>query len=392
MLTMAYKAKRLRQVLVAAVAGIVTAANSESQPPKRITLRGQIPILRLRTVLEISPEGLDVTRANVISAARDGSIFVGDSRESHVVALTPQGSGRRTIGRRGNGPGEFQEVHAIGWLGDTLVVTDRSSKRSRVSYFDSRSGRLVGTALETLGYTHDLFGAGSDLYAAIEAHTGPQHRTAIGTIVNAQSEWTFAPVTGKGVGTAIPGLRDSTQPQFGFGCLATKSRNMDFMDRPLNPDYGRLRALLSGPILVTAARDSFKISMIQPATQQVTVIAHRLAAVPVSDSSWVEMAQEYRSYVDKEGELICDPPVVRPAFNHVIRAITTDDMNRIWVETTETAGEFVYGLRADGTVVGRFSLPLGDKTVPWFIRGDRFYQVTVNADGLQGLRVSTISK
>lgn len=60
---------------------------------------------------------------------------------SQVLVFDSLGQLSATLGRRGDGPGEFRDLLSIGTLGDTLYVTDRG--RQRVTYF--RDGQLLGS-------------------------------------------------------------------------------------------------------------------------------------------------------------------------------------------------------------------------------------------------------
>lgn len=71
-----------------------------------------------------------------------GRIFVGQPIEHDVAVFSPEGQPMTRIGRRGRGPGEFEGVSAMGWLGDTLWVSDQ--RQARTSLFD-RDGSLLTT-------------------------------------------------------------------------------------------------------------------------------------------------------------------------------------------------------------------------------------------------------
>jgi len=71
-----------------------------------------------------------------------GEIYVGDESEARVLVFDSTGRLLRRIGGRGYGPGEFQRPAGMGWVGDTLWVTD--ADQLRVSYFDA-----AGTHIET---------------------------------------------------------------------------------------------------------------------------------------------------------------------------------------------------------------------------------------------------
>ena len=72
----------------------------------------------------------------------DGRIFTAHPMENAVKLHDAQGNLVRTVGREGEGPGEFKNVGTMGLIGDTLWVMDFSTYR--LSFFDLDGG-LIGT-------------------------------------------------------------------------------------------------------------------------------------------------------------------------------------------------------------------------------------------------------
>ncbi len=83
------------------------------------------------------PEYLFTNLTKVVPT--DDAIFVlqGGIPEIRVYGL--DGRYRRTIGRAGAGPGEFDGLEVIGVLGDTLWAVDGNLRR--ITYFDSATNR-----------------------------------------------------------------------------------------------------------------------------------------------------------------------------------------------------------------------------------------------------------
>lgn len=76
-----------------------------------------------------------------VAPAADGRIYVADADAGHVKVLTSDGSLADTLGRKGEGPGEFQRLSQVTLArGDSLYVLD--SRRRRVSVF-APSGQLA---------------------------------------------------------------------------------------------------------------------------------------------------------------------------------------------------------------------------------------------------------
>lgn len=64
-----------------------------------------------------------------IAVAEDGAMYVLEPAEDLVRVFDARGRPVRTIGRRGEGPGEFIAPARLGWRGDTLIVAEPYSYR-----------------------------------------------------------------------------------------------------------------------------------------------------------------------------------------------------------------------------------------------------------------------
>lgn len=98
--------------------------------------------LRLENRVEIRATeqgGPDLT-APMVLVADSIQIYVLDPAAFGVHRFDRRGHWLGTIGREGDGPGEFRQPTAMGWLSDTLWVADRSL--SRLSFFD-RAGTFL---------------------------------------------------------------------------------------------------------------------------------------------------------------------------------------------------------------------------------------------------------
>jgi hypothetical protein len=88
--------------------------------------------------------------SNVVGAARlsDGRIVVANRETNDLRYYDAQGKHVRTAGRKGDGPGEFRFMDAIGTAGDTVLVWDAFARR--VSRFDGRGDFAGSTPLAAL--------------------------------------------------------------------------------------------------------------------------------------------------------------------------------------------------------------------------------------------------
>ena len=92
-----------------------------------------------------SNEVIDVNGAVRLS---DGTVVVGDNGSQSIKWFNPSGALVRSVGRQGDGPGEYRLVKLIGTCGsDSLFVFDGANRRLSIL---SLEGRLLGTrALST---------------------------------------------------------------------------------------------------------------------------------------------------------------------------------------------------------------------------------------------------
>jgi hypothetical protein len=72
-----------------------------------------------------------------------GFIYISDDKDPGIKVFDPEGRPVRTIGSKGNGPGEFQLVTSLAFLSDgRLLALD--SELNRISLFDP-DGRFIGS-------------------------------------------------------------------------------------------------------------------------------------------------------------------------------------------------------------------------------------------------------
>jgi hypothetical protein len=175
----------------------------------RIVVNGSVSVMPERKVggalLEVGWKDDEPTfeaiRAGAILA--DGSAAVMDDRAKTLYLLSADGRSIETVGRRGEGPGEFQSGSAVEALhGDTIVVFDFTL--SRLSRFDP-TGKFVDAELwKRVGVADELPSAvtASGRLAWVPAGYVQLPRSGTGT------EWIPAPlltsdVLGQNVDTVV---------------------------------------------------------------------------------------------------------------------------------------------------------------------------------------------
>lgn len=82
------------------------------------------PDLRIGSLEGTGPDVFGDVRG--IEAAPDGEVYVLDTQAAQVRVFGPRGEHRRTLSRRGEGPGELGDVNGMVLAGDTLFVYDHA--------------------------------------------------------------------------------------------------------------------------------------------------------------------------------------------------------------------------------------------------------------------------
>lgn len=97
------------------------------------------------TQVASSPEEVVFSRIEALDVDSQGRIYVGDQLRAEITVLAPDGSVLRTIGRQGEGPGEFRYIRNLQILpGDSVMVYDLALYRMTV--FAPGSGEVAYVA------------------------------------------------------------------------------------------------------------------------------------------------------------------------------------------------------------------------------------------------------
>lgn len=97
--------------------------------------RSQLPEWRLAQspLFRVGHDGAELLhRVGGAVVLGNGNIVVSDSGNRRLLVLDPTGKVSATLGRQGDGPGEFQSIGAISVIGDTVVAFDGSLHRGTV--------------------------------------------------------------------------------------------------------------------------------------------------------------------------------------------------------------------------------------------------------------------
>lgn len=329
-----------------------------------------------------------------ISVSPGGRVFSQHSGEMAIRRWSAEGLPDGTIGREGEGPGEFQAVGSMGFFGDTLWVMDR--RQSRISYFDA-DGALLGSASPLV----DL-GSRDTPY---QSPPRPNHPLRNGNLVGSAPAWSSA--VAEGNLTETPWVQmDSeggvlntiwTQEYRTRDVLALLREggggtfgNQPFGDQPLiGSDY------IDGAVLVVDRRvytgegeATIEVRKIDIATGD-TIFSRPLAYAPrrltsvEADSTIDAMAENMHPFMGRS-----DPGLTLaslrddiaaamflPEYVPGFRAMFTAEDGRIFLQSFDSGEDASEWLILDSAadVVGRIEVPTGVRILR--IQGDELWGV-----------------
>ena len=152
------------------LATVLLAACGGDDPPPA-TLRGAYLPVRLAN----SPSSADLMGVNGLDVDSRGNVYVAD-RSSQLLVFSPEGAVLRKLGRKGQGPGEFDWPQVVRVLpGDSVYAFDTGLQR--VTVFPPRSDRAaysVNVGTNAMLFSYWAFPATSTrgIFAAYRASFG----------------------------------------------------------------------------------------------------------------------------------------------------------------------------------------------------------------------------
>ena len=107
-------------------------------------LEGQEPpTLKLTRELRIDAAEHNLSPIGFVAVSPNGAIAVTQNQDRGVRFFDANGASLGAFGRNGQGPGEFNYVGQLTWIGDTLVVSDRNQRRFTLISPDRKLVRTV---------------------------------------------------------------------------------------------------------------------------------------------------------------------------------------------------------------------------------------------------------
>ena len=318
----------------------------------RIVNAGNAPEWTLRLVTSIGPSEVlgsgqapnEFGRASSVALDPTGeAVYVADQLNCEIRVFGLDGAHLRTIGRCGEGPGEFSPFfYSIAWVGDRLLS------------FDLGAGRIgeISAEGEWLGSRRTVAAMG----ASSEIRFYP-------TALNQVYATEFLP--GRRLGRQWVGHSAEGETGDTIAVLPPEGNRVvlcewgEGMISSFEIPYGSRRLQHPGPngLGYSATTDEYRI-FVTRGSDTVRVIERVLPKEEVSDAEWNAVEEEWDQWVAERPGASCDPRrPIRPAAKPVVADIFWDMGGRMLVEVARSDGNYWEAFDADGVLVGRLAAP-----------------------------------
>lgn len=322
-----------------------------------------------------------------IELGRDGLLYVLDSQERQVRVFDRTGHRVRAFGRRGSGPGEFQDPESLGVVGDTVWVTEMGGNH-RVTLFSS-DGKLLATVP---GLNKRFTGkSGRVIVSVVPGWLEPggllpsrYWYTAVGrsagdTIIFPQVRFDVNGNVVDTIGWDTLGFGVRTGPRLTVDgvTLSRPGRPFLFDDEPIVA--GEKRVHVERPLANSQAPTSFTVTLLSSTRD--TMWSRRYTYRPVDASSEqideaVAVSGESFRFrgadslqVDRAVREVVDFPRFLPSVTRV-RLVDKE----VWLRREDTKRDWRWTvLDQNGTPVGEITLPLA--FTPFVFRPDELWGV-----------------
>lgn len=318
--------------------------------------------------VEEGPEAFAEVRTFAVD--RRGRVYILDGQAQVVHAFRPDGSHLRTIGRKGEGPGEFSEANGVVVdAEDRLWVYDHANQR--ITVFDT-AGRLVTAhplRIRSYGYVWDggLDPAGrvlDDIYIPVTADSG---RSAIERTDLA---------TGTSDTLAMP------------ACKAERPGGYRFPRGMMGIPYSARRYVRIDARGYTWCGDMRKAAVSQyhlgdtVPIRQFGVVVEPAPVTPAGRDSAEKHVLDFAKQVGGTDVDLSLIPKIKP----VLQRVDFDETGRVWMQVEEKRGFRLVVFDSAGTQVAEGTAPFGLASwLPLVIRGDALYAVTRDSLDVQSV-------
>jgi len=325
-----------------------------------------------------SEESQAFGRINSVVADREGNLYIADVLRDEVLVFSQNGDFLRTIGRQGQGPGEFRNPQSLALLGDTLAVSDRGNLR--IGLFDTQ-GLWIGQwpIPPNLGSLHQTMP--NEFWARTMRWAG------------SRAEHLFVRYLHSGPADTVLArpdpTRDPGEPENSFDCEFSDGSVWTF-SIPFGPKI--VRAPAPEGHVVESDPVGYRITVFDLQSDTVRIIEYVTPETEVTDWEWGAQEERWREFRQEHPGGSCPSPE-RPNRKRLIEDVFFDNLGRMWVERVpiQSEAESRFDVFSPGgELLGWLSAPRRVATVPAFVRGGKLYLVTADSLDVHAVNVYRI--
>ena len=323
----------------------------------------------------------EFAQVGTIAVDGEGRLYTADTGARAVQVFDSSGAWLRTIGRTGQGPGEYVRPYAIGLLGDTLVVVD--PQNLRMGLFDPEGRWLGQLPYPPISGSNRVFQLGADRIAVLDM------RRLDSGIETTYVTWTHGGPRDT-VAAAAPRPPRGEGPAVSLECPDDATGIIHLYGSSFAPRA--VRSPAPGGLAVESAPAGYRILLLTATGDTIRVVqkgADEDAAL--SDADWErEMARLDAFLADIPGVTCTPARPERTRLKRRVGEIFHDPAGRMWVErwaepedTLSVYDVFTPEGALTGTVRVLRRSRQAHQPVVW---RDRLYLVTADELGVQSVR------
>lgn len=274
-----------------------------------------------------------------------GNLYVADAINREVRVFGLDGAHVRTFGRRGQGPGEFEDLYSVAWAGRTFLTLDFSN--GRIGEFSAEGGWL-GQRAEFPGL--------SGSYGTFRFYPVSRDQAYVLT-ASARGPLLFAGHDEAGpTGDTLAHVATPEDIINSVRCYGADV--IRYFNVPFSPSVVQHPGM-DGAIY-SAMTNRYRIAVTK-GDDTVRVIERQLVADPLDAAAWESGTTDYRDFLSENPGADCRPgwpgkPDARP----FIRNLFVAPDGRLWVQVLRTGGNRWEVFGPDGVLLG--TLPSGDRS------------------------------
>jgi hypothetical protein len=248
----------------------------------------------------------------------------------------------------------------LGWLADTLVVTDSTTNEI---FFFSRTGQLLARRAGPIGIgpVGALYGAGAQLFG-------------VGLVRGATAvRRNYFHVSARGMPNVLTALRDSAGDASLLRCVEPTRGVVHTLQAPF-PPRGPLRAFTGEGDLIVPVRDSMELRLFDVRSgQSAGSFTAPFERAVLTTEVWLNETAPVAALQERVETLNCTPPLLQPVMEPALYALMTDERGRAWLEVKGARGLQLMIVDVSTGTLESVAMPARDYGTAPAVRGNTIY-------------------